>query len=83
MDACHVKLVVIDSQCGYYRRGDEIEFDGPLLVENGTKLCMTALQALYPFVFAARQGAAWEHLIQCPDCDDKVTFKIISTPISK
>lgn len=77
MDACKVKLVVVDSKCDFYKPGDEIHFDGPLLdVKRGGNFCMTALQGVYPFVFAGRQGALWDHVIQCPDCDERVSFKI-------
>lgn len=77
MDVYNVKLVVIESGCDHYQIGDEIIFDGPIInTEKSGALCMTALQALYPYVFAARQGAVWEPLIQCPDCEEKVVFKV-------
>mgnify|MGYP004504173155 FL=1 len=51
---------------------------GPIInKEKSGALCMTALQAVYPYVFAARQGAVWKPLIQCPDCDEKVVFKVV------
>lgn len=60
MDAKKVKLVVIKSHCDLYKEGDEIVFDGPVIdkAKSGA-LCMTALQALYPYVFAGRQGSLW------------------------
>lgn len=60
MDAKKVKLVVVESHCDLYKEGDEIVFDGPVVnKEKSGALCMTALQALYPYVFAGRQGALW------------------------
>ena len=45
--------------------------------ENSEELCMVALNAIYPFVYAARRGGSVkESLIQCPDCDECVVFKI-------
>lgn len=52
MDAKKVKLVVVESHCDLYKEGDEIVFDGPVVnKEKSGALCMTALQALYPYVF--------------------------------
>jgi uncharacterized repeat protein (TIGR04076 family) len=77
MDVNKIKLVVIQSQCDLYKPGDEIVFDGPVIdKEASAPLCMTALQALYPYVFAGRQGAVWESPVQCPDCDEKVIFQV-------
>jgi len=72
-----VKLVVEASGCSCYQIGDEIIFDGPLLdKEKSGKLCMMALNALFPFVYAARKGVVTDHPLQCPDCAEKVTFRI-------
>ncbi len=77
MDIHKVKLVVVKSGCELYKTGDEIVFDGPVIQkEKSGALCMTALQALYPYVFAARQGAIWKPLIQCPDCEETVVFNV-------
>lgn len=78
MDAKKVKLVVIKSHCDLYKEGDEIVFDGPVIdkAKSGA-LCMTALQALYPYVFAGRQGSLWPSTIQCPDCDEGVIFRVV------
>ena len=71
-------LVVVESHCPEYQVGDEIIFDGPFInKEKSGPLCMTALQAIYPYIFAARQGAIWKPLIQCPDCDETVVFKVV------
>lgn len=78
MDACKVKLVVVKSACELYKEGDEIIFDGPVIQkEKSGALCMTALQAVYPHIFAARQGVIWEPFIQCPDCEETVLFKVM------
>lgn len=72
MDAKKVKLVVVESHCDLYKEGDEIVFDGPVVnKEKSGALCMTALQALYPYV------ALWPSDIQCPDCDEGVVFRIV------
>ncbi|WP_418293743.1 TIGR04076 family protein [Megasphaera sp.] len=78
MDAKKVKLVVIKSHCDFYKEGDEIVFDGPVIdkAKSGA-LCMTALQALYPYVFAGRQGSLWPSAVQCPDCDEGVIFRVV------
>ncbi|MCH4166841.1 MAG: TIGR04076 family protein [Megasphaera sp.] len=77
MDVNKIKLVVMESKCDLYRPGDEIVFDGPVIdTKKSGALCMTALQALYPYVFAGRQGAVWESPIQCPDCAEKVVFRV-------
>lgn len=71
-----VCLEVQKSECAYYKKGEQIVFDGPLIQNNDVKLCMTAMQALYPYVFAARMGGVWEDEIQCPDCAEGVKFKV-------
>ncbi|NCB90965.1 MAG: TIGR04076 family protein [Clostridia bacterium] len=73
-----VTLVVTKSGCPNYKVGDQIVFDGPVInkEESGT-LCMTAINALYPFVFGARKGYVWESPMQCPDCGESVTFEFL------
>lgn len=72
-----VKLVVTKSLCPTYSEGDKIVFDGPNInKEESDNLCMTAINALYPFVFAARKGYIHESVIQCPDCEERVLFHI-------
>ncbi|WP_301859169.1 TIGR04076 family protein [uncultured Megasphaera sp.] len=78
MDKYKVKLVVTESNCDHYKVGDEVVFDGPIVnKEKSGELCMTALQALYPYVFAGRQGSLWESPVQCPDCAERVIFKVV------
>lgn len=67
MDAKKVKLVVVESHCDLYKEGDEIVFDGPVVnKEKSGALCMTALQALYPYVFAGRQGRSGHRTSSVP-----------------
>ena len=40
-------------------------------------LCAVALNAVYPFVYAARRGGSVKPgPIQCPDCGESVTFRV-------
>lgn len=73
-----VKAKVIESGCEYYHAGDEICFNGPLVEKKeGMELCMVALNAIYPFVYAARRGGAVKETpIQCPDCCEAVKFQL-------
>lgn len=83
MDAKKIKLVVKSSKCDYYREGDEIHLDGALIQkEKSANLCLTALSAIFPFVYAARKGVTKEQMgfeeltFQCPDCPERVMFSI-------
>lgn len=77
MEESKVKIVVIHSKCPFYKPGDAIYFDGPILnKEKSSTLCATAINAVYPFIYAARKGVFRETLIQCPDCDESVEFLI-------
>ena len=67
MDAKKVKLVVVESHCDLYKEGDEIVFDGPVInKEKSGALCMTALQALYPYVFAGARGRSGHRTSSVP-----------------
>ncbi len=72
-----IKLVVESSGCPIYGSGDEVIFDGPLLdKDNSGNFCMMALSAVFPFVYAARKGVITDAPLQCPDCGEKVVFRI-------
>ncbi|MCY1715134.1 TIGR04076 family protein [Caproiciproducens galactitolivorans] len=72
-----IKLVVVQSNCPLYKEGDSIYFDGALIdKEKSGNLCMTALSAVFPFVYAARKGVVKESSLQCPDCRESVEFSI-------
>ena len=80
-----IKLVVKRSGCDHYREGDEIFFNGPLLdKERSANLCLTALSAIAPFIYAARKGVTAEQMgfdeltFQCPDCPEAVAFTIVT-----
>ena len=78
MEDHKVKAVVLESGCPRYRHGDEIYFEGAFVdKEKSGELCMVALNAIYPFVYAARRGGSVkEGPIQCPDCGECVKFRI-------
>ena len=78
MEDHKVKAVVLESGCPRYRPGDEIYFEGACVdKEKSGELCMVALNAIYPFVYAARRGGSVkEGPIQCPDCGECVKFRI-------
>ena len=72
-----IKLVVEVSGCPIYAPGDEVIFDGPQLDKDKSgNFCMMALSAVFPFVYAARKGVITEAPLQCPDCGEKVVFRI-------
>ena len=73
-----VKLTVVSSQCPKYKAGDVVRFEGAFInKEESAALCMVALNAVYPFVYAARRGGdVKDGLIQCPDCSECVTFRV-------
>ena len=79
-----IKLVVKISKCDLYKTGDEIYIDGALLdKEKSANVCLTAINAFYPFIYAARKRVTAEQMgfdeltFQCPDCPEKVEFTII------
>lgn len=83
MNEKKIKLVVKSSKCDYYREGDEIYLEGALIQkEKSANLCLTALSAIFPFVYAARKGVTKEQMgfeeltFQCPDCPERVRFRI-------
>ncbi len=73
-----VKVVVLESQCPKYKPGDEIYFKGAFIEkEKSAELCMVALNAIYPFAYAARRGGSVKPTpVQCPDCGECVTFQV-------
>lgn len=78
MEDHKVKVTVVESGCARYKAGDEIYFEGAFIdKEKSSDLCMVALNAIYPFVYAARRGGSVrEHPAQCPDCAECVKFKV-------
>jgi uncharacterized repeat protein (TIGR04076 family) len=81
-----IKLIVKSSKCDFYKAGDEIYIDGPVVDTEKTKcpVCLTAINAIYPFIYGARKGLTgkemgFEELIfQCPDCPETVTFELVT-----
>ena len=68
-------LIVTKSGCPLYKEGDRIVFNGASVdKEKSGNLCMTALAAVYPFVYAARKGTVRENPLHCPDCGEGVEF---------
>ena len=74
-----VMIRVLESACPKYKPGDEIHFEGAFVnKEKSAALCMVALNAVYPFVYAARRGGSVKPTpVQCPDCGECVTFQVI------
>ena len=73
-----VKVTVIESHCPNYKEGDVICFDGAELdKEKSDKVCMVAMQAIYPFIYAFRRGGNLKNgPYQCTDCGETVKFNI-------
>ena len=80
-----IKLVVAESTCASYEVGDTIYIERYLLdKERSAEVCLTALSAIYPFIYAARKGVTPEQmghprmLFQCPDCDSTAVFHLVA-----
>jgi uncharacterized repeat protein (TIGR04076 family) len=85
MSAENIKISVISSKCDHYKAGDVIYLDGPIVdKDKSSKICFTALSAIYPFIYAARKNVTGEQMgfpdmtFQCPDIAAVVEFKIES-----
>ncbi|MDO4582018.1 MAG: TIGR04076 family protein [Bacillota bacterium] len=78
MEDHQVKATVVSSRCPHYRAGDVIRFKGACIdKDNSAKLCMVALNAIYPFAYAARRGGSVKPgAVQCPDCAESVEFVV-------
>ena len=65
-------------QLGKYKEGDVICFNGAELdKEKSDKVCMVAMQAIYPFIYAFRRGGNLKNgPYQCTDCGETVKFNI-------
>lgn len=80
-----IRIEVLTSQCKLYKVGDQIIIDGPLIdFDKSGNVCVTALNAMYPFVFALRKKVTLEALgfegevtVQCPDYCAPVVFKLV------
>lgn len=78
MEDHKVKITVLSSECPRYKANDQIFFEGAFIdTERSAALCMVALNAIYPFAYAARRGGSVKSTpVQCPDCGECVTFQI-------
>lgn len=75
-----IHLVVKSSGCDLYKEGDCIYFDGPRInKEKSANLCLPALSALFPFIYAARKGSMKTSTLQCPNCRESVEFILQKT----
>ncbi|HWQ78958.1 MAG TPA: TIGR04076 family protein [Anaerovoracaceae bacterium] len=79
-----IKLVVKSSKCCSYKPGDAIYIERSIVdKEKSANICLTALTAIYPFIYAARKHVTLEQMgfsemcFQCPDIDETVRFEII------
>ncbi len=73
-----VKFTVVESHCPKYKPGDVIRFIGSELdKDNSDRVCMVAMQAIYPFIYAFRRGGNLKSgPYQCTDCGETVVFNI-------
>ncbi|TEB06082.1 hypothetical protein Psch_03124 [Pelotomaculum schinkii] len=79
-----IRIEVLQSQCKLYQPGDCITIDGPMIDFDRTdRVCVTALHAIYPFIFAMRKGVSPEAMgfdgkvtVQCPDYCAPVIFTV-------
>ena len=73
-----VKATVIESHCPKYKVGDVVCFEGSMLdKEHSDNVCMVAMNAIYPFVYAFRRGGNLKNgPYQCTDCGETVKFNI-------
>lgn len=74
----NVKVTVIESKCPKYKPNDVIYFKGACIdKERSNNICMVAMNAIYPFVYAFRRGGNLRNgPYQCTDCGETVTFNI-------
>lgn len=78
MEENKIKVVVTNSKCSRYNVGDAIYFNGAIIDKKRSgNLCMMALSAIFPFIYAARKGVVRNTPIQCPDCGEGVEFTIM------
>ena len=79
MEDHKTKIVVLESGCPHYQAGDEIYFSGAFIEkEKSAELCAVALNAVYPFVYAARRGGSVKPTpVECPDCGESVVFQVM------
>ncbi|QUA53394.1 TIGR04076 family protein [Aristaeella lactis] len=77
-----VKVTVIESHCPKYKVGDVICFEGSCLdKEHSDNVCMVAMNALYPFIYAFRRGGNLRNgPYQCTDCGETVVFTVEIIP---
>lgn len=80
-----IKIIVESSTCEIYKPGDTIYIDRFLLdKERSDAVCLTAISAIYPFIYAARKGVTIEQMgyskmsFQCPDCDESAVFNLVA-----
>lgn len=73
-----VKVTVVESYCPKYKEGDVIRFVGSEIdKEHSDRICMVAMNALYPFIYAFRRGGDLRNgPYQCTDCGETVKFTV-------
>lgn len=58
-----IKIVVRSSKCDFYKPGDTIYIDHAMVdKERSANICLTALNAIYPFIYAARKNVTLEQM---------------------
>ncbi|MBV4418030.1 TIGR04076 family protein [Clostridium tyrobutyricum] len=79
-----VIINVIGSKCDCYKKGDKIYIEDMLInMKRTSNVCVMALQAIFPFVYASRKGVTPEQMgygekliVQCPDYQETVIFEV-------
>ena len=71
-------MTVVESHCPKYKEGDVICFTGSEIdKEHSDRICMVAMNALYPVIYAFRRGGKLRNgPYQCTDCGETVRFMI-------
>ncbi|SFG37881.1 TIGR04076 family protein [Desulfotomaculum arcticum] len=75
---------VISSACGHYQPGDKIFINDALVdKERSGNICLMAMQAIFPYIFAFRKGVTAEQMgfkekiqVQCPDYCGPTVFEL-------
>lgn len=85
-----LRIIVKSSRCEHYQPGDVIYLEGAFIGAKTTApICMTAMSAIYPFLYAARKGLTGEQIgfpemtFQCPDVPETVVFQVVEDDLKE
>ncbi|RJX27316.1 MAG: TIGR04076 family protein [Dethiobacter sp.] len=80
-----IEIICVDSSCSRVPSGSRVVLNGPMLnLKECDVVCMTALQAIYPYIISARFRVPPERfgftdgrfVLQCPDRSCPAIFEI-------